>query len=330
MKFDPARDVTRLALGLLVALLSPLAEAAAADEYPVRPVRIIVPFTAGGGTDVIARIIADRLGSQLDQRFFIENVTGAGGNVGVERVVRAAPDGYTLLIATMGVVSVNPALYKGLTFDASKDLAPVSLAFETGHIVVVNPSVPARSLDELVNLAREKPGQLSYASGGIGTSTHLYGELFKLSAKVDIVHIPYRGNGPGLTDVVGGQVQVMFDQIASAAGHAASGGVRALAVTTDRRVPFLPDIPTVAEAGMPELAGTSWGGIMAPRGTPREIIARLNQALATILNEPETRSRLDAIGASTRTSSPEVFGELIDTELVRWTRVIEAAKLKVD
>jgi tripartite-type tricarboxylate transporter receptor subunit TctC len=330
MNFVLGKGVFRIALALLVALAGLVGSTAVADEYPARPVRIIVPFAAGGGTDVIARVIAERLGHQLKQRFVIENITGAGGNVGVERVVRAAPDGYTLLLASMGVVSVNPALYKGLTFDASKDLAPISLAFETGHIVVVNPSVPARNLAELVSLTREKPSQFSFASGGIGTSTHLYGELFKLSAKADIVHIPYRGNGPALTDVVAGQVQIMFDQIASAAGHVTSGGVRALAVTTDRRVPFLPDTPTVAEAGMPELAGTSWGGIMAPRGTPTEIILRLNQSLAVILSEPETRARLEAIGANTQTSSPESFGELVRTELKRWTRVIEAASLKVD
>lgn len=319
-----------IALALPMALTILLGGIAIAEEYPARPVRIIVPFSAGGGTDVIARVIAERLGHQLKQRFIVENVTGAGGNVGVERVVRAAPDGYTLLLASMGVVSVNPALYKGLTFDASKDLAPISLAFETGHILVVNPSVPARSLPEFVSLVREKPGQFSFASGGIGTSTHLYGELFKLSANADIVHIPYRGNGPALTDVVAGQVQIMFDQIASAAGHVTSGGVRALAVTTDKRVPFLPDTPTVAEAGMPELAGTSWGGIMAPLGTPPEIVRQLNQSLAAVLGEPETRARLEAIGANTRTSSPESFGELVRSELKRWTRVIEAASLRVE
>jgi tripartite-type tricarboxylate transporter receptor subunit TctC len=330
MNIDLAPKAIRAALGLFIAFLSLSPDVASADEYPARPVRIIVPFAAGGGTDVIARVMAERLSSQMNQRFFVENVTGAGGNVGVERVVRSEPDGYTLLVASMGVVSVNPALYKNLAFDASKDLAPVSLAFETGHIVVVNPSVPVRTLAELANLAREKPGQFTYASGGIGTSTHLYGELFKLSAKAEINHIPYRGNGPALTDVVAGQVQIMFDQIASAAGHVRSGGVKALAVTTEKRVHFLPDIPTVSEAGVPELTGTSWAGIMAPRGTPSGIILRLNQALANILNEPETRARLDTIGASARASSPEVFGELIDTELKRWTRVIDVAKLRVD
>jgi tripartite-type tricarboxylate transporter receptor subunit TctC len=269
--------------------------------------------------------LAKGLGAELKQTFVVENITGAGGNVGVERVIRSEPDGYTLLLAPMGTVTVNPILYKGLTFDTSKDLIPVSLAYETGHMVVVNPSVPAKSMKELIALLRAQPGKFSFPSGGVGTSTHLYGELFKISAKVDILHVPYRGNGQALTDVVAGHVQLMFPQIASSIGHAAN--VRVLAVTTEKRVPALPDVPTVAEIGMPELTGTSWGGVMAPRGTPPEIVQRLNGAIATVLKDPETRARLDAISVTGRASTPEEFGKLIESDLQRWGRVIAAANI---
>jgi len=245
-------------------------------------------------------------------------------------VIRSEPDGYTLLLAPMGVLSVNPTLYKGLTFDASKELIPISLAYETGHLVVVNPSLQVRSLTELGDLIRGKPGKFSFGSGGIGTSTHLYGEVFKMTAKVDILHVPYRGNGQALNDVIAGQIQIMFPQIASAASQAASGLVTPLAVTTDRRAALLPDVPTVVEAGMPELAGTSWGGIMAPRGTSPEVVARLNGAIVKVLNSSDTRSRFEAIGINARTSTPDELGHLIDVELVRWRRVIAAANLTLN
>jgi len=333
MKFDPRFGIRRyLRAFMLVSLTIASAclswtQEARAEEYPSKPVRLIVPFSAGGDADVIGRIIAKGLSTELKQPFIVENISGAGGNLGVERVIRSAPDGYTLLLAPMGTVSVNPSLYKTLPFDTSKDLVPISLAYETGHMIVVNPSVPAKSMAELVTLLRAQPGKYSFPSGGVGTSTHLYGELFKTSAKVDILHVPYRGNGQALTDVVAGHVQIMFPQIASSIGHVSS--VRVLAVTTDKRSPFLPDVPTVAEAGMPELTGTSWGGIMAPRGTPPEIVLLLNKAIVKVLNDPETRSHLDAIGVNAHTSTPEEFGKLIASELQRWGRVIATANITV-
>jgi tripartite-type tricarboxylate transporter receptor subunit TctC len=235
-----------------------------------------------------------------------------------------------LLLAPMGVLSVNPTLYKGLTFDASRDLIPISLAYETGHLVVVNPNLPAKSLAELADLIRSKPGKFSFGSGGLGTSTHLYGEVFKMTAKGDILHVPYRGNGQALNDVIAGQIQIMFPQIASAASQAASGLVRPLAVTTEHRSALLPDVPTVVEVGMPELAGTSWGGIMAPRGTPPEIVARLNSAIVKVVNGSDVRGRFEAIGINARTSTPEALGSLIDAELTRWRRVITAANLTIN
>ena len=330
MKVNLPRVIFHFIGGLLLLLSLGPARSLSAEEYPTRPVKLIVPFSVGGDADVIGRLLAESLGSELKQRIIVENVTGAGGNIGVERVVRSEPDGYTLLLAPMGVLSVNPILYKELTFDASKDLIPISLAYETGHLVVVNPSLQVKSLAELADLVRSKPGKFSFGSGGIGTSTHLYGEVFKMTAKVDILHVPYRGNGQALNDVIAGQIQIMFPQIASAANQAASGLVTPLAVTTDRRAALLPDVPTVVEAGMPELAGTSWGGIMAPRGTPPEVVARLNGAIMKVLNSSDTRGRFEAIGINARTSTPEALGSLIDVELTRWRRVVAAANLTLN
>jgi len=330
MKVNLPRVIFHFIGGLLLLLSLGPARSLSAEEYPTRPVKLIVPFSVGGDADVIGRLLAESLGSELKQRIIVENVTGAGGNIGVARVVRSEPDGYTLLLAPMGVLSVNPILYKELTFDASKDLIQISLAYETGHLVVVNPSLQVKSLAELADLVRSKSGKFSFGSGGIGTSTHLYGEVFKMTAKVDILHVPYRGNGQALNDVIAGQIQIMFPQIASAAGQAASGLVRALAVTTDHRVALLPDVPTVVEAGMPELAGTSWGGIMAPRGTPPEVVARLNSAIVKASSGSDTRGRFEAIGINARTSSPEALGSLIDVELTRWRRVMAAANLTLN
>ena len=330
MKVGPPRAIFHFMRGLLFLLLLGPACSLSAQEYPARPVKLIVPFSVGGDADVIGRVLAEGLGAELKQSIIVENVTGAGGNIGVERVIRSEPDGYTLLLAPMGVLSVNPTLYKGLTFDASKALIPISLAYETGHLVVVNPPLQAKSLAELADLIRGKPGKFSFGSGGVGTSTHLYGEVFKMTAKVDLLHVPYRGNGQALNDVIAGQIQVMFPQIASAASQAASGLVRPLAVTTERRSALLPDVPTVVEAGMPELAGTSWGGIMAPRGTPPEVVARLNGAIIKVLDSAATRGHFEAIGINARTSTPDELGHLIDAELVRWRRVIAAANLTLN
>jgi tripartite-type tricarboxylate transporter receptor subunit TctC len=330
MKVDLSRAMAHLMRGLLALLLLAPASRLCAEDYPARPIKLIVPFSVGGDADVIGRVISESLGAELKQTIIVENVTGAGGNIGVERVVRSEPDGYTLLLAPMGVLSVNPTLYKGLKFDPSRDVVPISLAYETGHLVVVNPSIQAKSLTELAELIRKTPGKFSFGSGGVGTSTHLYGEVFKMTAKVDMLHVPYRGNGQALNDVIAGQIQVMFPQIASAASQAASGLVRPLAVTTEHRSPLLPDVPTAVEAGMPELAGTSWGAVMAPRSTPPEIVARLNSALVKVLDSPATRSRFDAIGINARTSTPDELGRLIESELARWKRVITAANLTLN
>lgn len=330
-KFGLRRGVNRyLQMIVLGALAVVPAHPSWAEAYPVKPIKLVVPFSPGGDADVVGRIMAEALGAELKQHIIVENISGASGNIGFENVVHAAPDGYTLLLATMAAVSANPTLFKGLKFDPSKDLVPVSVAYEIGHVIVVNPSSKVKSLADLAELAREKPGKLTFSSAGIGSSTHLYGELFDMMEKVDMVHVPYRGNGQALSDVVANHIQVMFPQLAAAVGHVKSGSVRALAVTTNERVAFLPDVPTVAEVGMPELSGSTWAGIMVPRGTSSEIVHRLNEAIVKVMNVPAMKARLEEIGVSTRTSTPEGFSELIAVETQRWKRVIEAANLTVN
>ncbi|MDB5414628.1 MAG: tripartite tricarboxylate transporter substrate binding protein [Rubritepida sp.] len=318
----------RMLLGL--PLLGLRSASAIAQAYPARPVRVILPFAAGGGTDVMTRVIAEHLGNRMGQRFLVENITGAGGNIGTERVIRSAPDGYTLLLSTMSIVSINPALYRNMTIDIPNDLMPVSLLLETPQVVVVNPNRPWRSLEDVAAAGRAAPRTITFASAGAGTSTHLYGELFKHVTGADIVHVPYRGNGPALADVIAGHVDMMFDQLPNSAEQIRSGRVRALAVTSVERMSFAPDVPNAAEAGMPGLMGTSWSGMSAPRGTPPDIIAHLNAELQVVLALPELKARLEQLGATARGSTVQAYGELVSTELTKWTAVIRAANLSAN
>jgi len=318
----------RAALGLMMA--GAAAPALRAEAYPSRPIRVILPFAAGGGTDVMTRVIAEHLGNRLGQRVLVENITGAGGNIGTERVIRAAPDGYTLLLSTMSIVSINPALYRNMPIDIPNELVPISLLLETPQVVVVNPARPWRSLAEVAEAARAAPRTITYASAGAGTSTHLYGELFRHVTGAEIVHVPYRGNGPALADVIAGHVDMMFDQVPNSAGHIRAGRVRALAVTSVERMSFAPDVPNAAEAGMPGLMGTSWAGMSAPRGTPPEIVAQLNAELQLALAEPALKERLAQLGATARGSGVAAYGELVSRELAKWTAVIRAANLSAN
>jgi tripartite-type tricarboxylate transporter receptor subunit TctC len=286
---------TRRAL-LATPLLAPAAAHAQAAWTATRPIRFVVPFPAGGATDVVARVLAERLQESLGQPVVVENRTGAGGNIGVENVVRSPADGTTLLMGTTGTLTVNPHLYSNLGFDPLRDLAPVSMAFTTDHVLVVNPQVPAQTAQELLALMRAQPGALSYGSAGSGSSTHTVPELFKLAARVDVTHVPYRGSAPALNDLVAGNVQIMLDQIPSAIGQIQGGRVRALAVTGARRSPLLPDVPTVAEIGLAEAQATSWGAVMAPGGTAAPIIMRVNGAIRDALAQPAVRERLAAAG----------------------------------
>jgi tripartite-type tricarboxylate transporter receptor subunit TctC len=311
------------------ALLAP-ALAHAQAWAPNRPLRIVVPFPPGGATDVVARVLAERMQEKLGQPVTVENRTGAGGNVGVENVVRSAPDGLSLLMGTTGTLTINPHLYSNMGFNPATDLAGVSMAFATDHVLIVHPSVPAQTAQEFLALVRAQPGRLSYGSGGNGTSTHLVPELFKLVAQVDIQHVPYRGSAPALNDTVAGNVQVMLDQLPSALPMIQANRVRALAVTGPRRARLLPDLPTMAEIGLPQAEATSWGAVMAPAGLPAPVLDRLNAVIRESLAESAVQQRLAAAGADAVSSTPAELAAIIRSETEKWGRVVREARVTVN
>jgi tripartite-type tricarboxylate transporter receptor subunit TctC len=319
------RSFARLAALFTVALA-----AFAQDDYPNRPVRIIVPFAPGGSTDVVARILADRLGAELKQNFIVENKPGAGGNIGADAVAKASPDGYMLLMGTTGVLAINKYLYKNMPFDPDRDLAPVSYTSLITNILVVNPQVPARTVAELLALARSDPGKLTFASSGAGSSTHLSAELFKSMAGVDILHVPYKGSSQALTDVMAGQVTMLFDNAPSSIAFIEQGRLRALAVTSTRRLPNLPDVPTLDEAGVKGYESLSWSGIVAPAATPRRIIDKLNAAIEKILRDPDVRQRFAGLGVEPVGGPPEAFSRHIRAEAEKWGRVVKTANITLN
>jgi tripartite-type tricarboxylate transporter receptor subunit TctC len=321
-----------IALAALAAPLLPRIAAAqgAAAWTPTRPLRMVVPFPPGGATDVVARVLAERMQEKLGQPVTVENRTGAGGNVGVENVVRSAPDGLTMLMGTTGTLTINPHLYANMGFNPANDLAGISMAFATDHVLVVNPSVAAQTAQEFVALLKARPGQLSFGSGGNGSSTHLVPELFKLVAQVDMQHVPYRGSAPALNDLVAGNVQVMLDQLPSALPMIQGGRVRALAVTGPRRSRLLPDLPTMAELGLPQAEATSWGAVMAPAGTPAPAIARLSAVIREALAEPGVQQRLAAAGADAVVSTPAELAGIMRSETEKWGRVVREARVTVN
>ncbi len=296
---------------------------------PQRPIRFVVPFPAGGGTDVAARILAERLTEGLGQPVIVENRTGSGGNIGMENVVRSAPDGHAIVMGTTGTLTINPHLYPTLGFDPARDLAPVSLAFTTDHVLIVNPTVPARTAQEFLGLARERPRALTYGSAGAGSSTHMVAELFRLAAGLEVLHVPYRGSAPALNDTVAGNVQFMLDQLPSAIAQIQAGRVRALAVTGPRRAALLPDVPTMAEIGLPGAESTSWGAVLAPAGTPEPVVARLQAALGEAMAQPAVRARMAQAGADAATSTPAELASLMRRETERWGRVVREAGITV-
>ncbi|MCS6854385.1 MAG: tripartite tricarboxylate transporter substrate binding protein [Elioraea sp.] len=320
--------ITRRCL-LFAATVAP-SVALAETWAPSRPLRMVVPFPPGGATDLVARVLAEHMSASLREPVVVENRTGAGGNIGVEAVVRSAPDGHTLLMGTMGTLTINPHLYRGLAFDPARDLAPIGMAFETVHVLIVHPSVPARSVAELIALAKAAPGRLAYGSGGSGTSTHLVAELFRLAAGIEVTHVPYRGSAPALNDTVAGTVQFMLDQVPSCLPMVQAGRVRALAVTSAARHPLMPEVPTMAEAGLPQATATSWGAVMAPAGTPAAAVARLNAVLNLALADEGVRARLVQAGADPVSSTPEAVAERIARETAMWERVVREARITVN
>jgi tripartite-type tricarboxylate transporter receptor subunit TctC len=303
---------------------------AIAADYPTRPVSIVVAFTPGGPSDVLARIVGRKLEQILGQPFVIENRPGAGGNIAAEQVARSAPDGYTLLNGNNSILATNAALYKKINFDPVKDFIPLSLIGTQGSILVVNPKVPAKTLSELIALAKANPGKLNYASSGYGAAAHLAGELFKTEAKIDIVHVAYKGAAPALQELIGGQTQMMFATAASVVGHIKGGLVRPLAVTSLTRIAAFPDIPTMDELGLKGFDANTWHGLVAPAGTPKEIVDTLSRAIVTALKDPTVRKSLGDLGVDIVGNSPAEFADYIKTEIPKWTAVVKSSGAHVD
>ncbi|MCD1262310.1 tripartite tricarboxylate transporter substrate binding protein [Shinella sp. AETb1-6] len=322
----------RMALSAGLSLLSLLAvnAPALADGFPERQVTLVVPFAAGGSTDVVARIIAQKMSEDLGQQVIVQNVAGAGGNLGADNVARADADGYTILMGTVATHALNPLILKSTPYDAEKDFAPISLLVVVPNVLVVNPALPAKNVEELLALLKGAPDQYSYASSGNGTPLHLSGELFKSMAGVEMVHIPYKGAGPALNDVIANQVPIMFDNLPSSSGHIKAGTLRALAVTTKERAASFPDVPTVAESGIPGYETYTWNALFAPAGTPPEVIARLNQSANTALKDPAVAERMKEFSATIVGSTPEELGAHVKAEIAKWTPVVRDAKVQMD
>ncbi len=318
-------------LGCMIAmLLAGAALGAQAENYPSKPIRMIVPFSVGGTTDILARIIGQELTKAWGQQVIIDNRPGAGGNIGADLVAKSAPDGYTLVMGTVGTHAINASLYKKMPYDTVKDFAPITLVAAVPNVLVVHPAVPAKSVKELIEYAKANPGKLSFASSGNGTSVHLSGELFKAMAGVSMTHIPYKGSAPAIIDLMGGQVQLMFDNMPTALPHVKAGRLRALAVTSAKRSPAMPDLPTIAEAGVAGYEASSWFGVLAPAGTPSAIVTKLNGEIVRILGLPEIKERLLSQGAEPVGNSPEQFAAHITAEMAKWGNVVKASGAQVD
>ena len=317
-------------LKILILLTILLSANTYADEYPTKPIRIIVPAAAAGPTEITTRLLATELTKTLKQPIIIEAKPGGGGNIGMNMVAKAAPDGYTIGIATTGTHAINQTLYKSMPFDPIKDFAPITLLVQYPLIFVVNPSVPAKNVKEFIAYAKENPGKLNRASGGSGTSMHLSGELFQSMTNLNIPHIPYKGSAPALTDLAGGQVQLMFDSMITALPLVKDGKLRALAVTGDKRSPAVPDIPTIAESGVPGYSAVGWIGAVAPAGTPPEIINKLNAAFVAALKNPEIRAKLLAQAAEPVGNTPAEFAAFIKFETQKWSKTVKDSGASVD
>jgi tripartite-type tricarboxylate transporter receptor subunit TctC len=310
----------------VLALLLAIPEARAADAYPSRPIHLVIPFPPGGSNDVVGRVFAYALGERLGQTLVVENRSGAGGVLGTEAVSRAAPDGYTLLVISLAH-AVNPWLYK-LSYDPIKAFVPVGIMASGTNVLAVHPSLGVKSVRELVALAKAKPGELNYASAGIGSFQHLGGELFKLNAGVNIQHVPYRGGGPAMLDVIAGTTKIMFSSLVQTTPYVKNGQLLALGTGGAARSPVLPDVPTIAEAGVPGYQATNWWGIIAPAGTPKEIVERVRKALAEAQESAETRKRLESEGADVVRMSPEEFGAFMVSEMDKWGKVVKESGIQ--
>jgi tripartite-type tricarboxylate transporter receptor subunit TctC len=321
---------TSLRSVLAAAALAGAATASFAQDFPDKPIRFVVGFTPGGPSDILARALGQKLGERWSQQVVIENRPGAGGNVAAEAVAKAPPDGYTWLLGNNSILATNQSLYRHLGYDPVKDFAPVSLVAVQPNILVVHPQVPAHSVAELIQLAKKTPGKLNYASSGSGAAAHLAGELFKTMAGVDLVHVPYKGAQPALTDVIAGEVQVMFATSASVIPFIKAGKLRALAVTSARRSASVPELPTVSEAGVPGFEAITWHGVVVPAATPRPLIERMNRELVRVLGMPDLRERLATLGAEVRAGTPGEFADYIASEIPKWAKVVRDSGARIE
>jgi tripartite-type tricarboxylate transporter receptor subunit TctC len=315
---------------LATAAIAAVPLSVAAADYPARAIRMVVPFPAGGTTDILGRIAGQKITEALSQQVIIDNRGGAGGNIGTEMVAKAPPDGYTLLTDPGSTLTINPHAYSKLGFDPVKDFAPITILAEVPNILEVHPALPVKNVKELIALAKSKPGQINYASTGAGQSTHLSMELFKSMAHIDINHIPYKGSAPALVDLIGGQVTVMFDNMPTSLPHVKAGKLRALAVSTARRSFALPELPTVAESGLPGFEVSVWFAVLAPAATPRDIVQKLNAVLVKALQSPDVKQRLAEQGAEPVGNTPEQFAATIQRDLAKWAKVVKDANVKLD
>ncbi len=325
----PIHGTRRAALIALALGMAAVAGNATAQTWPARPVKLVVPYPPGGPTDIVARVIGQRLQAQTGQPFVVENRPGAGGNTGAEAVARSAPDGYTLLVGTTAH-AINPSLFKNLSYNFSRDFAPISQLTSGPLVVVVHPALPAKSIGELITLAKADPGKLNFASSGNGQSTHLSAELFNTVAGTQIKHIPYKGSAPALADTIGGQTQLMFDTMLSAMPHVRAGKLRALAVTSAKRSPAAPEIPTVAESGLPGFEAIAWNGLLAPAGTPRDVLLKISTELRGAMEQPDVRERFEAQGFAAAWNTPEAFSTFIGAEIEKWGRVVKVSGATVE
>jgi len=301
-----------------------------AQSYPSKSIRYVVPYAPGGSTDIVARVLALKLSEAMGQQVVVDNRPGAGGAIGADIVAKSPPDGYTMVTAVTSIMAINQFLYRKLPYDPEKDFAPVTQVGSLPLILVIHPSLPAKNVREFIAIAKAKPGQLNYGSSGVGTATHMTTELFKAMAGVDLVHIPYKGSGQVMGDVIGGQLALIFDQIVSSLPHVQGGKLRMLAITSAKRFPSLPDLPTIAESGVPGYESISWAGVAVPAGTPKEIVARLHAEIVKVLAMPDIRERFLRDGIETIGSTPEQFSEHIRRERIKWAKVVKDSGAKAD
>jgi tripartite-type tricarboxylate transporter receptor subunit TctC len=315
---------------ILAVLLAAFATAAYAQPYPSKPIHFIVPYPAGGPLDTVARLLGQKVSESVHQPVVVENKPGAGGNIGADYVAKAAPDGYTILMGAVATHAINPTLYRNIPYDPVKDFAPVTEVAWTPNVLVVNPSLPVSNVKEFIAYAKAHPGELNFGSGSTGSAGHLAGELFKTMAGVQMVHVPYKGAGPAMQDLIGGQIQLMFDNLASSLGQVRAGKVRALAVTTAKRSTLAPELPTIAESGLPGFDISTWFGIFAPGGTPQPVVQRLHDAFVAALHAPDVQATMKKMGAEPVGNTPEEFAAYIRAEARKYAKVIEASGAKVD